>query len=185
MGQLMGSTIERGARPLRVDELVLVSRVTGRDPEFFFPKEDHGPVGVSLRAEVAELPVPEYRAAVLSFLEEVGQTPMPEPTASVDESDPARAAQRLLKVAGIHSPAVNVRSLAGQLGVAVFPRPFPDALSALFARHGDRAFIGVNSDHPDVRQRFSIAHELGHFVLHHDSQHVIELEPQSAGDPRL
>jgi Zn-dependent peptidase ImmA (M78 family) len=43
--------------------------------------------------------------------------------------------------------------------------------------------IGVNASHAAVRQRFSIAHECGHFVLHHDSRHVIELEPQSAGDP--
>ena len=31
---------------------------------------------------------------------------------------------------------------------------------------GNRAVIGVNSRHPTVRQRFSIAHELGHLVLH-------------------
>jgi Zn-dependent peptidase ImmA (M78 family)/DNA-binding XRE family transcriptional regulator len=183
LSQAAMSTIESGARPLRVDELMVVSRVTGRDLDFFVPRAAHGPIGVSLRAEVAQLPVPEYRAAVLSFLEDVGELSMPEPTASVHESDPERAAEKLLKIAGITGPPVNVRALAGQLGVAVFPRPFPDALSALFARHGERALIGVNEGHPDVRQRFSIAHELGHFVLHHDSQHVIELEPQSAGDP--
>jgi Zn-dependent peptidase ImmA (M78 family)/transcriptional regulator with XRE-family HTH domain len=183
LSQAAMSTIESGARPLRVDELMVVSRVTGRDLDFFVPKSAQGPIGVSLRAEVAQLPVPEYRAAVLSFLEDVGELSMPEPTTTVHESDPERAAERLLKVAGVTSPPVNVRSLAGQLGVAVFPRSFPDALSALFARHGERALIGVNEVHPDVRQRFSIAHELGHFVLHHDSQHIIELEPQSAGDP--
>lgn len=184
LSQAAMSTIESGTRPLRVDELVIVARVTGRDPDYFLPKiTDQGPVGVSLRAEVAELRVPEFRSAVLSFLEEVEHQAMPAPKTRVHETDPERAARRVLDVLGVSGPPVDVGAVARELGVAVFPRPFPDALSALFARHGDRAMIGVNSSHAAVRQRFSIAHECGHFVLHHDSQHVIELEPQSAGDP--
>lgn len=36
-----------------------------------------------------------------------------------------------------------------------------------------RAVIGVNSSHPKSRQRFTIAHELGHFLLHDaDGVHV-------------
>jgi Zn-dependent peptidase ImmA (M78 family)/transcriptional regulator with XRE-family HTH domain len=184
LSQAAVSTIETGTRPLRVDELVVVAQVTGRDPEYFLPKKtDQGPVGVSLRAEVADLRVPEFRAAVISFLEDVEDQPMPAPSRTVSETDPEGAARRALAVAGVSTPPVDVRSIAQQLGVAVFPRWFPNALSALFARHGDRALIGVNADHPEVRQRFSIAHECGHFVLHHDSQHFIELEPQSSGDP--
>lgn len=33
-------------------------------------------------------------------------------------------------------------------------------------REGSRAIIGVNSLHPKSRQRFTIAHELGHLELH-------------------
>jgi Zn-dependent peptidase ImmA (M78 family)/transcriptional regulator with XRE-family HTH domain len=184
LSQAAMSTIEAGSRPLRVDELMAVSRATGRDPDYFLPKAtEQGPVGVSLRAEVADLRVSDVRSAVLTFLGEVEHQPMPAPRASVQDTDPERAARRVLSALGITSPPVDVAAVARGLGVAVFPRPFPDALSALFARHGDRALIGVNADHAGVRQRFSIAHECGHFVLHHDSQHVIELEPQSAGDP--
>ena len=31
---------------------------------------------------------------------------------------------------------------------------------------GDKAIIGINSAHPNTRQRFSIAHEIGHLILH-------------------
>jgi len=47
-------------------------------------------------------------------------------------------------------------------------------LSALILRHGKNAFIGVNSHQAPVRQRFSVAHELGHFALHHVDHHFIE-----------
>jgi hypothetical protein len=67
-----------------------------------------------------------------------------------------------------------VLAVARDLGVAVFARPFPDALSALILRHGKNAFIGVNSHQAAVRQRFSVAHELGHFVLHHRDHHFID-----------
>lgn len=36
-----------------------------------------------------------------------------------------------------------------------------DDLSGFFFREGERRVIGVNSTHPSVRQRFTIAHELG------------------------
>jgi len=52
----------------------------------------------------------------------------------------------------------------------------------LFARHGDRAIIGINGSQAPVRQRFSIAHELGHFVLHHEAEHLVELDAQLAGE---
>lgn len=39
-------------------------------------------------------------------------------------------------------------------------------VSGLLLREGSLATIGVNSSHPHVRQRFTIAHEFGHFLLH-------------------
>ncbi len=39
-------------------------------------------------------------------------------------------------------------------------------ISGLIFREGSQAIIGVNSNHPNTRKRFTIAHELGHFFLH-------------------
>jgi Zn-dependent peptidase ImmA (M78 family) len=53
----------------------------------------------------------------------------------------------------------------------------------MIIRHGESAVIGVNANHAKVRQRFSVAHELGHFVMDEEAQHFVEFDPQSAGDP--
>ena len=41
-----------------------------------------------------------------------------------------------------------------------------DDLSGFLLQDGGNAIIGVNANHHDNRQRFTIAHEIGHFVLH-------------------
>jgi Zn-dependent peptidase ImmA (M78 family) len=65
------------------------------------------------------------------------------------------------------------RIAAGQ-GIRVQTSPLPDQLSGLLYREkgAQHAIIGVNSLHATVRQRFTIAHELGHFLLHKDEVHV-------------
>ena len=43
----------------------------------------------------------------------------------------------------------------------------------------------MNTNHPAVRQRFTLAHELGHAVLHHGSKHIDYRRNFSApDDPR-
>jgi len=46
------------------------------------------------------------------------------------------------------------------------------------------AVIGINQDHPLVRQRFSIARELGHHLLeHHDHFHIDLSDATGQGEP--
>ena len=45
-------------------------------------------------------------------------------------------------------------------------QPFAGQLSGMIVPAGDHCVIGVNSLEAPVRQRFTIAHELGHFHLH-------------------
>ena len=54
------------------------------------------------------------------------------------------------------------------MGAVVRYAPFDGQMSGLLHRseNENRAVIGINSLHPTVRQRFSIAHELGHLILH-------------------
>lgn len=63
---------------------------------------------------------------------------------------------------------VPVERIARKMGVTVRFEPMDKDISGMiFVREG-RPIIGVNSLHTPNRQRFTIAHELGHFALHRD-----------------
>jgi Zn-dependent peptidase ImmA (M78 family) len=176
LSQAAVSNIESGSRPVRVDELVAISQLIGEELAHFFPSPElsRAPLGVTLRAEVANLPLPDFREAIDVFVDEVEKAPLPDLKIKVSGTNPEGVAKDILGKLAIRKPSVDVMEVARALGVAVFPRPFPDALSALLLRHENRAFIGVNSHQAKVRQRFSIAHELGHFVLHHKDSYFID-----------
>lgn len=76
-------------------------------------------------------------------------------------------ARRLLSLPGADVRPIPVEQLVRDQGLelALLPQS-DDDLSGFFYREGERRVIGVNSTHPTVRQRFTIAHELGHFLLH-------------------
>ncbi len=82
--------------------------------------------------------------------------------------DARTRAQQLLKLAGITEPPVDVEAIAAFLGFTVLRYPFPDTTSGLtFIEDGIKT-IGVNSKHAPTRQRFTIAHELGHYLSGHE-----------------
>ena len=62
---------------------------------------------------------------------------------------------------------VDVERIARNLGIFVTRTPSEDDISGFLLVHADgRAVIGVNTLHHPNRQRFTIAHEIGHFLLH-------------------
>jgi len=66
---------------------------------------------------------------------------------------------------------VNVVSLAKKMGLRVFSESLPGNVSGKLYRDDGSASgwsISVRSGEPVTRQRFTIAHEIGHFVLHKD-----------------
>jgi Zn-dependent peptidase ImmA (M78 family) len=86
------------------------------------------------------------------------------------------AAGRLLAYHGITSPPVDPEALAVADGVLVVRRHFEDAdVSGILFRDDDHHVIGVNSAHPLVRQRFTIAHELGHRALHPGRELILDV----------
>jgi Zn-dependent peptidase ImmA (M78 family) len=60
---------------------------------------------------------------------------------------------------------VRVERLAKNLGVELRSGDLGD-VSGILIRQGNSAIIGTNSTQSAQRQRFTIAHELGHFLLH-------------------
>jgi len=85
---------------------------------------------------------------------------------------PETQAQRLLERLGITSAPIDVWRVARGLGVRVERADLGDDCSGVLVRKGDAAVIGVNYSHHPHRQRFTVAHELGHFMLHKGGRYV-------------
>lgn len=77
-------------------------------------------------------------------------------------------AERVLDAHCPDCPPVNVRKIAKRLGIEVKIESVDDDLSGFLYREPktERAVIGVNARHHPNRQTFTIAHELGHYLLH-------------------
>ncbi len=94
---------------------------------------------------------------------------------------------RLLDAGGVQGPAVDVTALAQSEGVIVVAEPEANDFSGFLYQSGNSApIIGVNSKHPPNRRRFTIAHELGHLLLHsksgvHLDQAVVQMRSEKAG----
>ena len=76
--------------------------------------------------------------------------------------------ERLLINQDILSAPVPVENLAEHLGADIRYTPAKESLSGFLLRDGGsgQAIIGVNKTHHANRRRFTIAHELGHLLLH-------------------
>ena len=53
-------------------------------------------------------------------------------------------------------------------------KPLDSSISGSLYREGDKWIITVNSSHHPRRQRFTLAHELGHFVYHKDEDNQFD-----------
>jgi Zn-dependent peptidase ImmA (M78 family) len=73
---------------------------------------------------------------------------------------------------GLEDYEINPKAIAKHLGIKVIPHKFSEDISGVFFRKDGNLYLGVNSKHNKHRQRFTIAHEIGHFILHsHETLH--------------
>lgn len=75
-------------------------------------------------------------------------------------------AEKVLKETNCYSVPVKVSVCAKAKNIELKAVDLEDSVSGFFAIKNKVAHIGYNSKHPENRLRFTIAHELGHFVLH-------------------
>lgn len=73
---------------------------------------------------------------------------------------------RLLEKNGVTGPAVPVEKIAKAEGLIVTKKHLDDDVAGFLLRSEGTKFIGVNRSQAPTRQRFTIAHELGHALLH-------------------
>lgn len=83
---------------------------------------------------------------------------------------PEAEARRVLERFEIASPPVPVDRIAVDLGAQIVDERMDRRMSGLLYREADRVLIGVNEAHAPVRRRFTIAHEIGHLLLHPGKQ---------------
>lgn len=73
---------------------------------------------------------------------------------------------------------INVEQIATKLGIELMLYDFGDDVSGVLLRDGDKAKIGYSTHTGPLRQRFTIAHELGHYILNHQRQGVFVDTPE-------
>jgi Zn-dependent peptidase ImmA (M78 family) len=80
--------------------------------------------------------------------------------------DGQHEAHRLITKFGITEPPVPVESIVQNEGIEIARHRFEGPESGFAIQDGFRRIIGVNTQTSRRRQRFTLAHELGHILLH-------------------
>ncbi len=165
---------ESGKRMPGIEDLLHLASELGRDIRFFLPDERARPaVRTVLRATADRLDMQELADELQRVLDEVESLPRLSTEIVVTASRPSAAAREVLEQASVTHTPVDVEAIAKRTGVHVVRRYFDDALSGLIMEFAGGAAIAVNAGQPNVRQRFTIGHELGHYLLaHHDVFHI-------------
>lgn len=96
-------------------------------------------------------------------------------------SHATKVAQKLLKETEQTKPPIDVKKILERLGINLMPYPFPEKVSAVLLKEGQMLVVGVNNQHHPNRQRFSIAHEIGHYCLGHYKDIYVDTQSISEG----
>lgn len=77
-----------------------------------------------------------------------------------------RLVAELLSENQVHGPAIPIHKIAESCGAAIQIENFNNEISGLLLRTPQATTIAVEKSQAPTRQRFTIAHELGHLLLH-------------------
>ena len=182
------TALEKGERRTRPNELIQMARLYGRPVGDFVGEKD--PVSdftVQFRAAVSnpdsQQAQDELRHAVETFqrlcedylyLENLNETPLSHsypPQYPTGGTSPEVAAEDVAsserhRLALGDGPLLNLReALENDVGLRVFSIELPSPVAGMFGYTEELGgCIAVNSRHPQDRQRWSLAHEYGHFL---------------------
>ena len=74
----------------------------------------------------------------------------------------------------IKSAPIPVEDIAKKYNIAIGTTPSDRFSGVLLRKEDGTSYIAVNSKESPVRQRFTIAHELGHYFLHPNTQTFVD-----------
>lgn len=89
------------------------------------------------------------------------------------------SAKNILKKFNIQERPIDVEKIAKLLKIKIVKLSFENnEVSGLLKRKGSegKPVMAINENHPKERQRFTIAHEIGHFILHDTSLVHVDTE---------
>ena len=92
-------------------------------------------------------------------------------------------AEQVLKRSRVTRLPVPVERIAARHNILI-RRARHSEFSGMLIRKDGRALIGVNCGEANVRQRFTIAHELGHFFLHPRKAAFVDYRDKKSGISR-
>src|SRR3989338_9999972 len=92
-----------------------------------------------------------------------------------------KLANKLLHDSKISCPPVDPRILLKHLKIELISHDFPKNVSAVLMKVDGITVVGINKNHPPNRRNFSIAHEIGHYLLGHNIDMIIDPSEVSEG----
>ena len=189
VGRSTMSKIESGRRALDGFELVRLAEELGVQPRELVglpPRRQAIAVAQRLSAETGDTTGVFRRARqILEFdglLDELGEPGSfsPKVVGVPDEqSDPEVLARRIRAELGLGAAPIGNLDvlLSDEIGMDIGFEPLEDAgVSGLLVQGDGVALVLVNSDEIEARQRFTLAHELGHHLMDAATQVVVDGE---------
>lgn len=176
---------ESGRRALAVDDLLEVARVLEVPTADLLPDGGRKPaMPALLRAVAQNVDADELGVELEQFAEAAQQLPKPATRWEVTPASPRDTAEALLDAAGMTKPPIPIDKLAHGCGVQILEWQFED-VDGLIVELEAGPVIWVNPNQSESRQRFTLAHELGHYLLRHIDQFHLdfggELSPNVTG----
>jgi len=178
---------EAGRRLPGIDDLMKIADFLDVPLTDLLPGEsERRPVGAVLRAAAEQVQDETLARALERFAEEAAKVPAPEVELTVRAAGARDAAEQLLAAARLRgAPPVDVEDIARRSGARVIAFDFAGMVDGLVVQLSDGPAIGLDTSRPHAqRRRFTLAHELGHFHLHHSASFHLDFFDVggSAGD---
>ncbi|WP_236718563.1 ImmA/IrrE family metallo-endopeptidase [Actinoplanes sp. TFC3] len=177
---------ESGNRALALDDLIAVAEVLGVSTASLLPdSRSQRSAPALLRAVAERVDAGQLADELEEFALKAQVEPRLQTKWNIEPASPRDTAEALLAIAGINDTPVPVVELATGCGIRVLPWSF-DNVDGLVVDLDNGPTIAYNRSQPHTRQRFTIAHELGHHLLRHTDRFYVdfgnELAPLAAGD---
>jgi hypothetical protein len=173
-----------------LDDLLELGEALDRSPSFFMPERpmhrQTPAAGLVLRAEATQLAGADLGPSIDAVMERAVATLPPVRRFFPRTQEPATLAEELLSSCRVGEPPVPLNELAAACGARVIDEVefSTDALSGFVLHQEEGPVIAANTRQPAGRQRFTVAHELGHLLLnHHADFHIDLVSSVAAGEP--
>jgi Zn-dependent peptidase ImmA (M78 family)/transcriptional regulator with XRE-family HTH domain len=166
---------EAGRRALRLDELLALARVLGVSPAELLPRtpQQRRPIPTLLRAVAEQVDAAQLADELERFAVRAQLRPRPATRWHIAAASPRDTAEALLEAASVTSPPIPIGDLVAGCGVLILPWSFEN-VDGLVVDLDDGVAIGINSAQSSNRRRFTLGHELGHYLLGHTERFHVD-----------